>query len=126
MPRLTIEIKVKIDDVLINESESIINIDDLTSSVNSEIDLFTNKTNSITEELTKNTDSKMYLTPRGEAIKQKREEKGLSKNKLSLMANLGKYAVARMENGTHKVHILRAQSLCKVLDCKIEELFEVN
>lgn len=65
----------------------------------------------------------MYLIPKCEEIKKKREEKGLTRYRLSVLSNLGAYAVARMENNTHKTHILRAKALCNVLECNLNDLF---
>lgn len=66
----------------------------------------------------------MYLIPLGAKIKKQRESLGLSRYKLSVMANLGKYAVARMEKENHKVHILRAKALCEILGCDLHDLFK--
>ncbi len=65
----------------------------------------------------------MYLIPIGEKIKQQREAVGISRYKLSVMANLGKYAVARMEQGNHKTHVLRAKAVCEILGCDLYDLF---
>lgn len=68
----------------------------------------------------------MYIVPIGENIRKKREEKGLSRYALSKKANLGAYALARMEKEEHKTHMLRAKALCDALNCEITELFKIN
>jgi DNA-binding XRE family transcriptional regulator len=66
----------------------------------------------------------MYLKPKSEAIASKRTELKLSRYALSKKAGLGKYAIARMEEGSHSVHPLRAKAVADALGCSINDLFE--
>lgn len=65
----------------------------------------------------------MYYIPKAEEIRKRRLSKGLSRNRLSLKAEIGKYGVARMEMGIHKVHPLRAKALAATLGCNVEDIF---
>lgn len=66
----------------------------------------------------------MWLTPKSQAIKERREEKGYSMRSLSIIAGLGKSSVMRMEKNINHVHPLRAEALAKALDCTVDDLFE--
>lgn len=66
----------------------------------------------------------MYLKPKGDKIAQRRVELGLSRYALSKKAGLGKYALARMEEGLHYVHPLRAKAVAEQLGRSIDDLFD--
>lgn len=66
----------------------------------------------------------MFLVPKGSEIKKRRISQGLSRYALSKKAGLGSYAVARLENGTHASHILRAKALAETLSCDVSDIFE--
>lgn len=67
----------------------------------------------------------MYLIPKTEEIKKRREKNELSKHKLSLKAGLGGSAICRIENQSiKKVHYLRAREIARVLECDVKDIFE--
>ncbi len=68
----------------------------------------------------------MLLAVKQDKLMQYRKNKKLSQYRLSVLAGLSGNAVYRMENEKHKVSPLRAQAVCAVLQCSLEDIFEVT
>lgn len=69
-------------------------------------------------------DISMWLVPKVNEIKKRREKCNLSKHSLSLKAGLGGSSICRIENQImKKVHYLRAREIARVLQCDIKEIF---
>ncbi len=68
----------------------------------------------------------MYLKPKCAEIRAARKLSGLSQIQLSEKAGFGKRntAICRLEQGTYKVHPLRAKAVADVLGYKVNDLFE--
>ena len=56
-------------------------------------------------------------------LARKREEKGLTRHKLSLLAGLSNNAVFRMETKLYRVSSLRAKAVADALGCDVADLF---
>lgn len=66
----------------------------------------------------------MFVVPKVEKIKQKRESFGLSQHQLSLLSELSGCAISRIESGkTAHIHLLRAKAIAKALNCAVEDIF---
>ncbi len=66
----------------------------------------------------------MYLTPRVDEIKRRRESAMLSQHGLSLKAGLSGQSINRIERGESRLtHHLRAAAIAQALGCKVEDIF---
>ena len=65
----------------------------------------------------------MLLMVNQAELARKREEKGLTRHKLSLLAGLSSNAVFRMETKPYRVSSLRAKVVADVLGCDVADLF---
>lgn len=66
----------------------------------------------------------MYLTPRVDEIKRRREAAMLSQHGLSLKAGLSGQSINRIERGESRLtHHLRAAAIAQALGCKVEDIF---
>lgn len=66
----------------------------------------------------------MFVAPKIEEIKRRREALGWSQHQLSLRAGLSGCAVCRIESGkTLRINHLRAREIARVLDCSVTDIF---
>lgn len=64
------------------------------------------------------------LIPMTHEIQRRREDAGLSRQKLSLMAGLPKNAILRIEAGrAGYTYPIRARAISEALHCKTEDIF---
>lgn len=69
----------------------------------------------------------MYLTPRVNEIKRRRESAMLSQHGLSLKAGLSGQSINRIKRGESRLtHHLRAAAIAQALGCKVEDIFYVD
>ena len=59
-------------------------------------------------------------------IRQKREEKGITINKLAELAKMSKGHLSRIERGITEPSIATLARIAKSLDVKVEELYKLN
>lgn len=65
------------------------------------------------------------LVPKIDEIQRRREDAGLSRQKLSLMAGLPKNAILRIEAGRASyTYPIRARAIAKALNCQIGDIFD--
>lgn len=65
----------------------------------------------------------MFVKPKIEEVRRRREAIGWSQHHLSIKAGLSGCAVSRIESGkTTLIHPLRAKALAEALGCNIEEI----
>lgn len=62
----------------------------------------------------------------GEAIRRIRLEKGISQEKLALLAEVNRSYVGRVERGDNNVALLTLARLAKALDVSMSELMETS
>lgn len=66
----------------------------------------------------------MFVIPKVNEIKSRREKQGYSQHQLSLKAELSGCALCRIESGkTTRIHTLRAKAIAEALGCSLEEVF---
>ena len=66
----------------------------------------------------------MYLIPKQREIEKRRKAIGLSRQRLSIKANLPGNALCRLEAGTvRKTNHLRAREIARALDCDVKDIF---
>lgn len=65
------------------------------------------------------------LVPKIDEIQRRREDAGLSRQKLSLMAGLPKNAILRIEAGRASyTYPIRARAIAEALNCQIGDIFD--
>lgn len=69
----------------------------------------------------------MFVTPKIEEIKRRREALGWSQHQLSIQAGLSGCAICRIEGKKSKrINQLRAREIAKALHCKVEDIFTIT
>ena len=69
----------------------------------------------------------MFVTPKVEEIKRRREALGWSQHQLSIQAGLSGCAICRIEGEKSKrINQLRAREIAKALHCKVEDIFTIT
>lgn len=64
------------------------------------------------------------LVPKISEIQRRREDAGLSRQKLSLMAGLPSNAILRIEAGRARyTYPIRARAIAEALHCEVEDIF---
>ncbi len=64
------------------------------------------------------------LVPKISEIQRRREDAGLTRQKLSLLAGLPGNAMLRIESGqTSYTHPIRARAIAEALQCGVEDIF---
>lgn len=66
----------------------------------------------------------MFVTPKVEEIKKRRERFGWSQHQLSIQAGLSGCAICRIESEkTKRINHLRAREIAKALNCQVNDIF---